>query len=165
MSTSCGISSRFNTLSPSDPVPNDQPVLIYDGDCGFCERWARLWRAKSKGKLDVIPYQELGERLPQAGKDRCAKSVHLAEPMSSGIQVTTASKAAVRSHLIAGGKNPDKGIYAITVPCLSILLYLPYKIVARYRGFFNTLLFGNSALATEAGSEAKGACQEARPKK
>ena len=162
MPNSCGISSRFNTLEASDPVPNQSPVIIYDGDCGFCERWAKLWQKRGEGRLDVIPYQELNGRLPQVDPDQCARAVHLAEPTPSGIRMSTASRAAIRSHLIAGDTDPDRGIYAIAVPCLSILLYLPYRLVARYRGFFNRILFGQQP-DTEQGVSESNSPKENRP--
>ena len=144
MSNSCGISGSYNSLEQSDPVPNQRPVVIYDGDCGFCERWARIWKEKGHNRLDVIPYQALNKRLPKINPDNCARAVHLAEPTPTGVRITTASQAAIRSHLIASNRDPDRGIYAVGVPCMAVLLYLPYRLVARYRGFFNRLIFGRT---------------------
>ena len=40
-----------------------KPVLIYDGDCGFCEKTARLVEAWTGGRVHVQPWQKMSSRL------------------------------------------------------------------------------------------------------
>ncbi len=145
MSTSCGVADHFSTIENDAPVPNHRPVLIYDGQCGFCTQCAMSWEKRSQGRLDVMPYQDLKGRLPEATPENCARALHLAEPIDAGVRISKGSAAAIRSHLIACGRQPDRGVYATLVPLLSVLLHLPYCVVAKYRGFFNRfspLIFG-----------------------
>ncbi|MBL8540126.1 MAG: DUF393 domain-containing protein, partial [Betaproteobacteria bacterium] len=36
-----------------------KPVLIYDGDCGFCAYWARYWQRLTGDRVRYRPYQEV----------------------------------------------------------------------------------------------------------
>lgn len=37
-----------------------KPLLIYDGDCGFCKRWVRRWSSRTGERVDYAPYQQPG---------------------------------------------------------------------------------------------------------
>jgi len=47
------------------PVMSDQPVLMYDGDCGFCRRWVGFARRWTHARVEYAPYQEAGARFPK----------------------------------------------------------------------------------------------------
>jgi predicted DCC family thiol-disulfide oxidoreductase YuxK len=40
------------------------PVLIYDGDCGFCVYWARYWQSLTGERVTYRPYQEAAREHP-----------------------------------------------------------------------------------------------------
>jgi len=40
------------------------PVLIYDGDCPFCRRLARLLAGITKHRLELLPASEAAARFP-----------------------------------------------------------------------------------------------------
>jgi len=41
--------------------PNDErPIMIYDGDCGFCRRWIARSRNVTGGRVEYLPYQTEG---------------------------------------------------------------------------------------------------------
>ncbi|MBW3086316.1 hypothetical protein KEM60_02529 [Austwickia sp. TVS 96-490-7B] len=47
--------------APQDPLgvpPRVRPVLVYDGDCGFCTSSARWAARTSGGRYDVTPWQQ-----------------------------------------------------------------------------------------------------------
>src|SRR3974390_3124844 len=46
------------------PVSTSRPVLIYDGDCGFCVYWAHYWRRLTGGQVVYRPYQEAAAEVP-----------------------------------------------------------------------------------------------------
>lgn len=58
-----------------------QPVLIFDGDCGFCRAWvARLKRWDKASRLRFLPFQD-----PDAGRfgipaAELARAMHLVLP-------------------------------------------------------------------------------------
>ncbi|MFI0373862.1 thiol-disulfide oxidoreductase DCC family protein [Actinomadura sp. 1N219] len=41
----------------SPPKRRDQPVLVYDGDCGFCTTSARFLERHVPVRADVVPFQ------------------------------------------------------------------------------------------------------------
>ena len=43
---------------------DSRPVLVYDGDCGFCAYWARYWRALTEDRVRFAPYQEVAADYP-----------------------------------------------------------------------------------------------------
>ena len=47
---------------PDAPAPA-RPLLIYDGDCGFCGYWARYWQALTGDRVDYRPYQDVAAQF------------------------------------------------------------------------------------------------------
>ncbi|WP_158930829.1 lipase maturation factor family protein [Acidisphaera sp. S103] len=41
-----------------------RPVLIYDGDCGFCGYWARYWQKLTHDQVEYRTYQQAGADYP-----------------------------------------------------------------------------------------------------
>lgn len=37
------------------PSPRPRPAFVYDGDCGFCEKWARWLADRTDPDIDFIP--------------------------------------------------------------------------------------------------------------
>ncbi len=46
------------------PAAQRKPRLIYDGDCGFCNYWARYWNALTGEAVEYRPYQEVAAQHP-----------------------------------------------------------------------------------------------------
>ncbi|MFQ5421852.1 MAG: hypothetical protein ACE5EY_15990 [Anaerolineae bacterium] len=44
-----------------------KPLLIYDGDCGFCTKSALLEQRWSNGRLAITPWQAIPEQLAALG--------------------------------------------------------------------------------------------------
>lgn len=89
--------------SPDDP----RPVLLYDGDCGFC-RWsvAKVVAWDRRGRLRTAAIQSAeGQRLlTDLPEPLRLDSFHLAEP---GGQVRSAGAAAAPLlELLPGGRPP-----------------------------------------------------------
>jgi len=45
-------------------VAGARPLLVYDGDCGFCGYWARYWEKLTGASVDYKPYQEVAAQYP-----------------------------------------------------------------------------------------------------
>ncbi|MCB9444440.1 MAG: DUF393 domain-containing protein [Ardenticatenaceae bacterium] len=43
------------------------PLLIYDGDCGFCLKSARLAQACSNGRITITAWQEIPQQMQELG--------------------------------------------------------------------------------------------------
>ena len=42
-----------------------RPILIYDGDCGFCKYWLRYWNRLTGDRVAYAPYQEVAAQYPE----------------------------------------------------------------------------------------------------
>jgi predicted DCC family thiol-disulfide oxidoreductase YuxK len=41
-----------------------RPLLVYDGDCGFCGYWARYWQKLTGASVEYKPYQQVATQYP-----------------------------------------------------------------------------------------------------
>jgi predicted DCC family thiol-disulfide oxidoreductase YuxK len=57
--------------------PADRPLVVYDGDCGFCREWIRRWQERTGPRVDYAPYQEAAERFPEIPVTSFRRAVHL----------------------------------------------------------------------------------------
>jgi len=79
----------------------DRPVLLFDGECGFCTRslgWLR--RLDRHGRIETLPYQLPG--APEsigAGFDECSRSVQWRGPDGTRLAGAAAVNAALGSAL------------------------------------------------------------------
>lgn len=71
-----------------------RPLLIFDGDCGFCRAWVARWRQYTGDAVDYAPYQEVADRFPQIAREAFTRAVHLVEPDGA---VTQAAAAVFRT--------------------------------------------------------------------
>jgi len=60
-----------------------QPLLIFDGRCGFCRIWIDYWKRLTAGRVDFAPSQEAGDRFPQIPPKAFAEAVQLVRPDGS----------------------------------------------------------------------------------
>jgi predicted DCC family thiol-disulfide oxidoreductase YuxK len=58
----------------------DEPLVIFDGHCGFCRIWIEYWKAITGGRLAYAPSQEVGSRYPQIRPEEFGESVQLVLP-------------------------------------------------------------------------------------
>jgi predicted DCC family thiol-disulfide oxidoreductase YuxK len=58
-------SSGNQSASADQPkAAGTRPLLVYDGDCGFCGYWARYWQKLTGDSVDYRPYQEVAAQYP-----------------------------------------------------------------------------------------------------
>jgi lipase maturation factor 1 len=57
-----------------------KPVLIYDGDCGFCCLWIARWSPITREEVDYCPSQEVGKNYPQIPLGHFESSVYFVDP-------------------------------------------------------------------------------------
>ena len=107
-----------------------RPLLVYDGDCGFCLRWIERWRLRSGERVDFAPYEEVGARFPEVSVEEFRRSVWLFEPDG---RRTRAAEAVLRSAAAAGGAGRlGLWLYRV-VPGVRPVLEGGYRWVAEHR--------------------------------
>lgn len=116
--------------------PQNKPVMIYDGNCGFCKRWVTRWKRYSQGKIDFMPYQEAVNEFPEIPESQYKNAVHF---ISTDGEAYAGTQAVFRS--LAYPKQSSFWIW--------MYLYFPlfawgtdtfYDYVARNRYLFSKLM-------------------------
>ncbi len=106
-----------------------KPVLVYDGDCGFCGRWVARWQARTGARVDYVPLQAPGV-LARLGIPLAAarRSVQLAMPDGRRYE---GAAAVCRLLLLAPGRHVLARIGLL--PVVSWFVEWFYRLVARHR--------------------------------
>ncbi|HXL72674.1 MAG TPA: DUF393 domain-containing protein [bacterium] len=63
-----------------------KPLLLFDGDCGFCRKWVGRWKALTGDRVFYEPYQEAASRFPEIDPRRFTQSVQLVQPDGEVLQ-------------------------------------------------------------------------------
>src|SRR5438034_7029400 len=79
-----------------------KPLLVYDGECGFCRRWVVRWRELTCTAIEYEPYQSAAAKHAEIPQETFWKSVVLIEPDST---VSTGARAVFRSLALARRKR------------------------------------------------------------
>ena len=108
-----------------------KPLLVYDGDCGFCRLWIERWRAATGDRVDYAPYQEVAGRFPDVPRERFAEAVQLWEPDEGG-RWWSGAEAVFRAMATVPSRRWPLWLYR-RVPGVRPLADAAYRFVARQR--------------------------------
>ena len=75
----------------------EKPLLIFDGDCGFCKRWIQRWKLFTEDKVEYEPYQKVAGLYPEISEENFKQSVQLVEPFETGRRITSGAEAVFRT--------------------------------------------------------------------
>jgi len=124
--------------------PPGEPLLLYDGECAFCERWITAWRAVTQG-VQYRTYQDEGARFPEILVREYAARIQLVMPDGT---VFSGAQAVFE----ALSRKPDsrgwqKELYQ-KVPLFARVSEFVYGSVSHHRVFFSfwTKVLWNNAL-------------------
>lgn len=135
------------------PLASSRPVLIYDGDCGFCIFWVTRWRRVTGERLEYRPYHEVVDRFPDVPVRAFRKAVHLIEPDG---RVSSGPEAIFRALATVPGRGGWLWVHE-NVPGARFVLNTAYGFVASHRPAFHRLTgltFGEEAIRRPARSGA-----------
>jgi predicted DCC family thiol-disulfide oxidoreductase YuxK len=107
-----------------------RPVLIYDGDCGFCRTWVGRFRRITGAAINYAPSQQAAASFPQIAPEKFDESVWLVEPEG---RITGAAEAVCRTFALAGKYRWMLWGYE-HLPGLAKLAESIYRLVAHNRG-------------------------------
>ena len=113
----------------------DRPLLLFDGDCGFCRLWVARWRATMGDQVDFAPAQQEAARFPQVTEEAWKHSVRLVTPeglVYSGAEAVLRTLAYVRQH------RWMLWVYS-HLPGARAVSKAAYRLVAGHREFFSKL--------------------------
>lgn len=120
-------SGRGGIEEPSPDAP-PRPVLVYDGDCGFCAKSARLVGGRVPVDAEVVAYQAADLAALGTTAERAAREALWIEDG----RVYGGARAVARLLVRAGGPWRALGLLAC-VPPVSWLARAVYVLVAANR--------------------------------
>ncbi|MDX6770096.1 MAG: lipase maturation factor family protein [Elusimicrobiota bacterium] len=112
-----------------------RPVLLFDGECGFCRLWVERWRAATGDAVAFEPYQSAAGRFPRLDAAALAKAIHLVEPDG---RVATGADAVFRALAAAPGWGFLSRLYG-RAPLFARAAEAAYGFVAARRPAFSAL--------------------------
>ena len=122
-------------LDEQNPNP-DRPIVLFDGDCGFCRFWVARWHARTRGLVDFAPAQQAASRFPQVTEEAWKRAVQLVTPAG---EVYSGAEAVFRTLAYVPGYRLLLTIY-LCLPGARPASEAAYRLVADHRGFFSRML-------------------------
>ena len=111
----------------------ERPVLLFDGNCGFCRFWIERWRRETGDAVEYAPYQEKAAEFPEISVPEYEKAVQLIMPDG---KVYSAAEAVFRTLALVGKDRWLKWFYE-KIPVFRALSEGAYRLVANNRVFFS----------------------------
>jgi predicted DCC family thiol-disulfide oxidoreductase YuxK len=117
-------------------MDSQEPLLIYDGDCGFCQAWAERWQRWTRrwAPLAIEPSQSAAPRFPEIPAGRWREAVALVQPDG---RVQWAAEAVFQSLARVPGLAWLLWLYQ-DWPAVAWLTEAVYAWVARHRKFLSS---------------------------
>lgn len=113
------------------PNPPAKPLLVFDGDCGFCRRWVARWRHALGEQVDCEAFQTAGARFPTIPRSRFRRAVQLILPDG---EVCEGAEAVLRTLALAPGARGRRWLGAYRrIPGARPVLEWGYRWVADHR--------------------------------
>jgi predicted DCC family thiol-disulfide oxidoreductase YuxK len=102
-----------------------QPLLIFDGRCGFCRIWIDYWKRLTGDRIEFAPSQDVANLYPQIPPEAFAQSVQLVRPDGS---VSSGARAVFETLDREGIYESSRFVAASSEAA--------YRFIARHRNFF-----------------------------
>src|ERR1700733_4623755 len=110
---------------------SDNPLVLYDGNCGFCRIWIQYWSQLTGNRLDYAPSQEAGGKFP-IPPEHFGQSVQLVMPDGD---VVSGARAVYTTLMFAPGRAWLRWLYA-HFPGFAPLSEATYRLIAAHRTLF-----------------------------
>jgi predicted DCC family thiol-disulfide oxidoreductase YuxK len=72
--------SENQSADAAETPAGRRPLLVYDGDCGFCGYWARYWQKLTGDRVEYRPYQEVAAQYPAISPADFQRAVQFIAP-------------------------------------------------------------------------------------
>ena len=113
--------------------PPQRPLLIYDGECGFCRRWIDRWQAMTGTSVAYAPSQEVGAAYPEIDPATFRRTVVLVEPDG---RISEGAEAVLRALATVPGRRWPLALYR-RLPGFAPLAEAAYRQVASHRSLLS----------------------------
>ena len=115
--------------------PPARPLMIFDGDCGFCRRWIVRFERWTFPHVDFLPAQDnrVAAQFPEISREQLDSAVQLIAPDGS---VFSGAEAVFRALDSASRASWLLRAYE-RFPLFGRLAEWIYRFIARHRRFFS----------------------------
>src|SRR5579863_664193 len=115
-----------------DPeAPPGTPLMVFDGECGFCRIWIGYWKRLTGEQVAYAPYQEVADRFPKIPRESFQRAVQLILPDG---EVLSAAHAVFRT--LAQVEQRRWALWAYHhVPGFAVICEMLYRWIAAHRSF------------------------------
>ena len=114
------------------PTAGPKPLLIYDGDCGFCGYWARYWQKLTGDSVCYRPYQDVAAQYPAISPAEFQRAVQYIAPDG---RTASAAEASFLTLSHARGKGVWLALYR-RLPGFAAISERAYTFIAAHRSAF-----------------------------
>lgn len=133
----------FRKFERTKYPPTKKPILVWDGECGFCKYWVLRWESLTQNKIDYKTYQEVASQFQDIPVKEFKKASRLIE--TDG-RVFSGPDSAYRSYTYSHKSFPWHRWYH-NYSWFTKLSDHGYNFIAKHRPFFfklTTLFFGKN---------------------
>jgi predicted DCC family thiol-disulfide oxidoreductase YuxK len=116
-------------------INDPRPLLIYDGDCGFCNYWVRYWQKLTGDRVAYAPYQETAAQYPEIPVTAFQNAIHYIAPDG---KIASAAEASFLTFSHPRGKGIWLTLYR-KFSCFAVVSELAYAFIAAHRPAFHRL--------------------------
>ena len=113
----------------------ERPLMLFDGNCGFCKRWIERWQRVTGDTVDYAPAQSMSSRFPEVPLSRFAEAVQLREADGTW---RGGAAAVFRTLAYSPGRAAWWWLYRYFLP-FKLASDAVYGVIARNRPFFTSV--------------------------
>lgn len=122
----------FQKFNHTKFPPEEKPILVWDGACGFCNYWVTRWEQISEGKINFQTYQKIAEQFRDIPLKEFKKASRL---ITTEGRVYSGPDSAYMSYYISNPKSPWHRWY-VHHKWFQKLSDSGYNFIAKHRSFF-----------------------------
>lgn len=115
--------------------PAERPLLVYDGNCGFCKYWIERWKHVTGNRVEYAASQDVGHQFPEITPEQFETAVIFIDVDG---RVTTAARAVFDAYAHAPFGAWPGWLYE-KIPGLAPACEASYRFVASHRAIFSSV--------------------------
>ncbi len=126
----------FTKFYRTNYPPTEKPMMVWDGECGFCKYWVTRWKMYTGDRITYKTYQEVASQFKDIPLKEFKKASRLIEPNGS---VYSGPDSAYRSFAYSEEKHWPWHDWYERFPVFTKLSDHSYNFIAKHRSFFYKL--------------------------
>lgn len=116
--------------------PKEKPMMVWDGECGFCKYWITNWKAKTDDRIEYRTFQKVAQQFKDIPLKEFKKASRLIEPDGS---IYSGPDSAYRSFLYFRKDNSPWHRWYSKYKTFHFLSNHAYNFIAKNRSFMFSL--------------------------